>query len=503
VSRSPRRWLALGAISLLALGCGAQLATPGGEARAGAAAAAEIEQAVGLVDAPALASYVDEIGTRLVASSAGVRGDLEYRFQLLDLADPNAFALPGGTIYITRGLLALLNGEDELANVIAHELAHVSERHHLKHALRQTPFVPVQLATGLAAGLLELAAWPLGRLGAPVRPFGTAVALLGSAPGALVLASHGRGQELEADALGQELAAAGGWDPAGMTRVIEALSRDALRRGGDPGEQSFLATHPSAPDRVATTGQRAAGLARADAPPFARDRTRFLAALDGLLVGESARGGVVDGSRFLHADLDITAAFPDGWTVLNGANTVSASPADAGDAAPLATLTVAGDGDDPEAVARSLLAQSPFEPDGELAHGTIGALRAVHVEGRDRSGRTAYHAVVTWIAHGGRVYQIIGAAPERVFELYRAELAGIAETFRPLEDRDRDRIVEARLRVIDSVRGETLAALLERHPGPWDLATAAAANALPDDVVFDAPRPVKLALWELYSPEQP
>ena len=500
MSRSGRRCFALSAIPLLALGCGAQLATPGGEARADAAGAAEIEQSVGLVDAPALAAYVGEIGTRLVGSSAGVRGDVEYRFQLLDLAEPNAFALPGGTLYISRGLLALLNGEDELANVVAHEIAHVSERHHLKHALRQTPFVPVQVATGIASGLLELAAWPLGRLGESVRPVGAAVALLGRAPGALVLASHSRGQENEADAQGQELAAAAGWDPAGMTRVMEALARDAERRGGDPGAQSFLATHPSAPDRVATTQRRAADLARADAPPFARDRKRFLAALDGLLVGESARGGVVDGSRFLHADLGITTAFPDGWQVVNGVNHVSASPPDAGDAAPLATLTVAGDGDDPDAVARSLLAQSPFEPDGELVHGRIGALRAAHVEGRDRSGRTVYRAAVHWIAHGGRVYQIVGAAPERVFELHRAELAGIAESFRPLEDRDRHRIVEARLRTIESLRGETLAALLERHPGAWDLATAAAANALPEDVVFDAPRPVKLAFWELYTP---
>src|SRR5262249_38506853 len=159
-------------------------------------------------------------------------------------------------------LLVLLNGEDELANVLAHEVAHVSARHHLKHALRQTPFVPVRLATGLANAALQLATLPLGPLGAPVRPVGAAVGALGNAPGALRLASHSRAEENEADELGQHFVSEAGWDPLGMARVMESLERDIRLRGGDPDRISFLSTHPSPPDRVERTTKLAHTLQR-------------------------------------------------------------------------------------------------------------------------------------------------------------------------------------------------------------------------------------------------
>jgi predicted Zn-dependent protease len=287
-----------------------------------------------------------------------------------------------------------------------------------------------------------------------------------------------------------------------MSRLMDALARDERLHGGDPGRQSFLATHPSNPDREQRTREHAADLTRGDPPAFARDRAHFLAALVGLLVGDSARGGVVDGSGFLHADLDFQLAFPGGWKVENGANSVSAIPADAkpDNAAPFASLTVAGEGDDPEAVARALLVRSTFEPDGAPAHVSIGVLRAARVEGRDRSARTVYRATVHWIAYRGLVYQVIGAAPERTFDLFRAELEEVAQSFRPLEETNRTRVVEARLRVIDAEPGDELAALIERRPGAWNLAAAAAANALPEEALFDSPRPVKVALWERYLP---
>src|SRR5439155_10865674 len=113
VTPNPGRRIAIGMALLVALsGCGAQLATPAGEASAGAEAAAEVEKAIGLVEAPALASYLDEIGQRLVTSSPDVRRDIEYQFLIVDMPEPNAFALPGGKVYVSRGLLALLNSED-------------------------------------------------------------------------------------------------------------------------------------------------------------------------------------------------------------------------------------------------------------------------------------------------------------------------------------------------------------------------------------------------------
>jgi predicted Zn-dependent protease len=485
-------------MGLVASGCGAQLATSEGEASAGAEASAEVEQAVGVVDAPALETYVGAVGARIAMGSA-VRKGIEYRFRMIDMEEPNAFALPGGYIYVSRGLLVLLNGEDELANVLAHEVAHVSARHHLKHAMRQTPFVPVAIATGLANAALQIATLPLGPLGAPVRPVGAAVGALGNAPGALLLASHSRSEENEADEIGQQFVSEAGWDPAGMVRVMESLERDIRLRGGDPGQLSFLSTHPSPPDRVERTTKRARTLHRADVPPIARDRARFYQKLDGLLVGDPASSGFVDGSEYLHPDLDLHLAFPDGWKIQNGADSVAAVPADEREASQaLAILSVAGKGDDPEAVARQVLAKTSLELDGAVTRGKIGALPSARAEGRDGSGRTTYRVVVDWIAYHDLVFEVIAAAPLASWPRYEASLRGVARSFRPLTERDRARIHEARLRVVKARASETLAALLHRHAAAWDVAAAASANALPEQAVLAEHQPVKLAEWEAY-----
>jgi predicted Zn-dependent protease len=480
------------------LGCGAQLATSGGEARVGAEAAAEVEKAVGLVDAPSLETYLGAVGAR-VAMSPSVRQGIAYRFRVVDMAEPNAFALPGGYVYVSRGLLVLLNDEDELANVLAHEVAHVSARHHLKHALGQTPFVPVRLATGIARAALDLATLPFGALGAPVRTGGAAVGALGNAPGALLLASHSRSEEDEADEIGQQLVAEAGWDPAGMARVMESLERDIRRRGGDPNQRSFLSTHPSPPDRAERTAQRARTLQTADVPPIARDRARFYQMLDGLLVGDPASYGFVDGRNFLHADLDFAIAFPDGWKIENGAENVSAIPSDdpRGEGA-FAVVSLAGRGSDPEAVARELLAKSALEH-GELTVGKVGALPAARVEGRDDSGRIAYRWIGHWIAHHEVVFQVVAAAPADQWARYEPSLAAVARSFRPLVDRDHGRIHDARLRVVSAHRSESLGALVGRRDAAWDVAAAAAANALSEQAVLAADQPVKLAEWEAYQ----
>jgi predicted Zn-dependent protease len=139
-----------------------------------------------------------------------------------------------------------------------------------------------------------------------------------------------------------------------------------------------------------------------------------------------------------------------------------------------------------------------LETDGALAPVTISGMRAVRVAGRDRSTRPPYRLTAHWIAHNGLVFQVVGAAPEGTYDRFRTQLEAVAPSFRRLEAANRSRVVEARLRVVESRRGETLAALLERQPGAWKLPAAAAANALPEDARFDAARPVKNAMWERY-----
>src|SRR5262247_2330978 len=141
-------WLG-GFAAVSALACAAaRLATPAGETELGEDAAVVVERQIGLVKAPEISGYVKKIGARLTKDPA-VRTDVQYHFEIVDMPEPNAFALPGGFVYVSRGLLALLNSEDELANVIGHEIGHVAAHHHLHHALIETPLIPVRIAAGL------------------------------------------------------------------------------------------------------------------------------------------------------------------------------------------------------------------------------------------------------------------------------------------------------------------------------------------------------------------
>ena len=214
------------------------------EAQLGRESAAQVEEQMGIVDDPAMAGYIRELGARLARHSP--RRGVDYRFAIADMGVPNAFALPGGYIYVSRGALVLANTEAELAGVIGHEIGHVAARHSVQ---RQTRSVGVGLLTLLgvvAAGAAggEQAAQTVGQLG--------------QVAGAGLIATYGRDQERQADQVGQELAARAGYDPAGVAGFLASLGRETQRlSGGRSRQPSFFDSHPLTDERVATTGARA------------------------------------------------------------------------------------------------------------------------------------------------------------------------------------------------------------------------------------------------------
>jgi predicted Zn-dependent protease len=182
------------------------LMSPSREAAVGREAAAQVADEMGLVEDAALLAYVRGLGARVAAHSP--RKDVSYQFAIANMAETNAFALPGGYIYVSRGLLALARSEDEVANVLAHEVGHVAARH---AAQRETQ--------ALGVGLLSM----LGTLGAAALGGQAAAAVaqqLGQVAGAGLIASYGRDQEREADDVGQRMARAAGFDPGGMVTFL-------------------------------------------------------------------------------------------------------------------------------------------------------------------------------------------------------------------------------------------------------------------------------------------
>lgn len=481
-----RRQLLLGTLGVLAGTACAHNPVTGGrdfvlisaerERELGREQAQEIARTMGLVEDAALTQYVAEIGGRLAVRSP--RQDVTYEFHVADAPEPNAFALPGGPVYVTRGLLALVNREDELAAVLGHEIAHVAARHSVR---RVSAAAPLAVLFGVPGRLLGVVSEPLGDV----------VGGLGQLGAGLVLAPYSRDQEREADRVGIELAARAGWDPGAMATFLTTLERDERRVAGQAARPRFLANHPSTPERVEDTAQHARGLARAAAAPIARDRAELLRRLDGLVVGPNAAQGVFRDDLFLHPRLGLALRFPGGWKTQNTASAVGAMEPEG---RAVCVLQVAAAGGDPVAAARG---------DGLDERGTARLDRAP-VNGlpaaRLVSEGSRASADITWVAHGGTVYRVVGVAPRESFPAFRSALAAAGRSFRPITAAERAAVRHARLRARPAVAGESITQLVQRTGSAWGAAEAAIANGLPDGARLDAGALLKVPIAEPYAP---
>jgi predicted Zn-dependent protease len=259
----------------------------------------------GEYDAPVAKALLTEVTRRVVAASEDP--SQSYRITILNSPATNAFALPSGDLFVTRGLLALANDPSEVAAVIAHEVAHVTARHALQRA-------ELERRTAIVARVVSEVL--------DDRVSGDVV----QARGQLSLASFSRAQELEADEIGVRTIAAAGYDPFGAARFLGALGRDAALRaimlGEKPGQQglNFLSTHPTTPERAA----QALAVARSvpARSPVDNDRERYLAATDGIIYGDDPAEGLVRGRRFLHPKLGLTFTAPEGFVLDNSPSAV-------------------------------------------------------------------------------------------------------------------------------------------------------------------------------------
>ena len=445
----------------------------------GAQAAEKVAATIGLVTDPELVGYVGAIGARMAADAPGGG---TYQFHVADMVEPNAFALPGGFVYVSRGLLALANSEDELAGVIGHEIGHVAARHAVQ---RISAAAPLGILTGIGATATGIVSPTLGGM----------VAGVGGTANQLVTNPYSRQQERQADEIGQELAAKGGWDPEGLPDFLHALERDEELRSGTVRSNNFFASHPSTPERYADGKKRAATLTSAARAPIALDRNDLLARLDGLVLGEDPSGGVVREQRFLHPDLDFTLVFTDGWKIVNLPHAVQAAPTDRRASM---LLVLYGQGRDPMAAAAHFAEEAQVEYDEGPTALRVGELAAVRAVTRlhGRGGRVTM--ALTWIAHAGNVFLLIGTCAPQDEDAHLRQFAATAERFRPLTARERNSIDVLRLRIVTAEPGETPAALVARTGSIWNSKAVAVANALDQRAPMSGGQRIKIARRERY-----
>jgi predicted Zn-dependent protease len=448
------------------------------EKKIGAEEAKNVEQQMGLLDDAPLTRYLEELGQRLVKESP--RRDITYQFRVADQIEPNAFALPGGYIYVTRGLLVLTNSEEELAGVVGHEIGHVAARHSVQRISKQGPFAVV---FGVASGLTGLVSPLVGNL----------IGGIGDFTQSLIFSPYSRSQETQADEIGQDMAAKAGWDPAGLSAFLATLEREVALVAKGPERHSFFDSHPATPDRLAKTREHAKELTQATREPISPSRDAFLTRLDGLVVGQRAANGIIRGSTFIHPNSNFFIEFPPKSHVVNSPRQIVAVTPD-GDAA--IAVSVVAEGNDPLDGARAVERSTKSSVVNQTRSLTINGLPAAEAH-LNANAKASIDLI--WIAYRGQIYQVAGVAPVERSDAFRGLFVTTAQSFRPLSADERAGLTERRIRLVRAQADETLDSLAARSHSDWTKDEIAVANGLSIDQRLKKDMLVKVSIEGPYE----
>ena len=472
--------LALIPILFIFTACGTVLQSVEKDKQLGRKVSRQVKADIGVYKHPDLTGYLDTVGNRLVRVISDQRFD--YSFAIVDQWEPNAFAAPGGFVYASRGLLALTNDENELANVIGHEIVHVSQRHTAKQMAKARLPTLLTIPGRMVGGVIGE---NIGNLiNAPVNTLGGAY-----------IAKHGREDEFEADYLGQHLASRAGYDPQAMATFLDRLGHASELIRGEKHRPGFFDTHPSTPDRVTRVSRNAQKIKWERQPAIAGDKDAYLRQLDGLLLGVDPAFGVLQGRQFLHPVLEISVEFPPDWSaVINRQAVVAIAPEKDG----MLTIGVGGENVEPWEAAgvfeRKLYNQHRLKPTRSESV-KIGSFPAHLLLYTDTSGEEPTHMAFLWVAYRKIVYRFIGLAPEK----YRKNLRSSALSFRPITEKEKSSIKERRLKVVTARANESLSQLSKRTGNVWPMEATAVVNGIDADKLLKEEQLIKIAVSKPFT----
>ena len=427
-----------------------------------------IEAELGIVKDEALNRYVRSVALRLLRHAPP--RPFDYQFQIVDQDVPNAFALPGGQIYVSRGLLSLATSEDELAGVLGHEITHAAERHasaRIEYTRRMNPF---------AIGFIRAAK----------------------------IAAYGRDQERDADRGGQLLAAKAGYDPRGIANFLRKLDAAERYEIGWARLPSFFATHPTSPERSAIAINRATSLKWTRAAGVAGNRPAdYYEKIDGLIIGDDPAGGLFDEeNRFVHPELQFSIRFPQGWETMNSQQAVRAVSPRRDAQAELAASPL--EGKSLEEVVDAFLDDEfegmKFRAD-ERRKIRIGDFPAVRVEGRATSVFGRLDVSITFVLYDELVFRLTVLTLPEAANRYRGRTRSFAHSFRPLEKGAEYSLKVTRLRIALAKENETLQDLSKRTRNELELVYTGVLNGLYASTPLKRRAPIKIGIEEPYRPQ--
>ncbi len=428
------------------------------EIQMGQEGAKEVARSIGFYDDAKVQSYVADIGKRMAAQSE--RPNLPWEFHVVDDASVNAFAIPGGFIYVTRGLMGSINTEAELATVVGHEIAHVTNRHSVQQISK------AQLAQlGLGIGSI---------LSSDIAKFGQ---LAGAGLGLLFL-KYGRDAENQADAGGFRYALGQNYDVREMPKVFQTLDRISGTSGGGRLPE-WLATHPNPGNRIKHIEQMLDTTALAQKKLIV-DREDYLQHVQGMSFGEDPRQGYFEGNTFYHPKMRFQLKFPDQWKKQNMPQAVVAvSPSE--DA--IIQLALAGQAS-PEQAATQFLSQEGVQA-GNASRSSINGLPAASSYFQAQTEQGRIEGLVSFISYGGQTFGLMGYTPAGKLSSYDQVFQGTIRSFTELRDQSKINVQPARIELVKVPRQVTLAQFYSQYPSSIPIEEVAIINELegPDSVI--------------------
>jgi predicted Zn-dependent protease len=462
IRRAVRAYGVAGFACLLAAGCAVNpvtgrrqlaLISEAQEIQIGRQAAQEVSQQLGLVADEALQQYVQRVGAELAAQSE--RPHLPWSFRVVEDPTPNAFALPGGFIFLTRGMMNLMDSEAELAAVLGHEIGHVTARHSVTQISRAQL---AQLGLGVGSIFFPEAAQAFGGLAQ------TGMQLL--------FLRYGRDAERQSDELAFRYALREGYEVREMDDIFASLMRVGAAAGRSS-LPSWLSTHPAEPERIA------AAQARSDtvtSGPLQLGRTEYLARIDGLTYGDDPRQGFFRDGVFLHPELRFRIDFPQGWRTQNLPQAVNAL-APQQDAVLQLTLAQAAGADD---AARRFFSQQGIRP-GQGGRQNVNGNPAVVGYFQAQTQQGIITGMAAFIEHGGRTYQVLAFTPAQRFTRYEQAFRQVIGSFDEVTDPSVLNVRPNRVDVVQTSRPMTLAEFNRQYPSVIPLPELAILNQVENE----------------------
>jgi predicted Zn-dependent protease len=422
------------------------------EIQMGQQASKEVAQTIGLYNDAKVQSYVADIGKRMAAESE--RPNLPWEFHVVDDAAVNAFAIPGGFIYVTRGLMSSINSEAELASVLGHEIAHVTHRHSVQQISK------AQLAQlGLGIGSI---------LSSDIARFGQ----LAGAGLSILFLKYGRDAENQADQSGFRYALQQNYDVREMPKVFQTLNRIGEAGGGAGKLPEWLSTHPNPENRIERTEKMLDTLS-VDESKLIIDREEYLRHIQGMTFGEDPRQGYFEGSRFYHPQMRFQLRFPEQWKKQNLPQAVVAvSPSQ--DA--IIQLGLAGQ-TPPQQAARQFLSQQGVQA-GDASTASINGLPAASSYFQAQTEQGNIQGIVSFISYGGQTFGLMGYTPAGKLGAYDQVFQNTIRSFSELRDASKINVQPARVELVKVPREMTLEQFNAQYPSTAPIEHLAIINEL-------------------------